>query len=412
MMKSKSKNVTAAELEPEKKGKGVSLDDIRKGLKKFVPDSEPIAENTYSEITGWIHSGNYHLNALISGSLFKGYPNNKCIQFAGESGVGKTYLALNACREMQKAGYHILYFDSEGAIDLPTVIAQGIDPDRFDVQPVSEFNQFRSAVMNLAVNTFDAVRAGKSVPKVAVYLDSLGELPTAKEIKDALEGNDARDFTKPQVVRSLFRLITSKFTGAGIPFIYTNHTYGGPSQVPVTSLSGGQGQVYSPTAIITLSKAKLKESKENEKRQTGIIVTAKILKNRLAKPNEIKFHIDFSKGMNPFIGMEEYFGWQNCGIEKGIIYEEKEHSKLDAKEKAKCKEFDHDGKKLFFYPKETAKNYVVRHLGEALPFVKLFNEKVFTRQVLEMIEENCIVPKFQYGVDEEIPEIEEFMNEE
>jgi hypothetical protein len=275
--KSKSTDNHTEVLEPEKKGKGVSLDDIRKGIKKFVPDSESIAENTYSEITGWIHSGNYHLNALISGSLFKGYPNNKCIQLAGESGVGKTYLALNACREMQKAGYHILYFDSEGAIDLPTVIAQGIDPNRFDIEPVSEFNQFRSAAMALAVSSFDAVRSGKNAPKIAIYLDSLGELPTAKEIKDALEGNDARDFTKPQVVRSLFRLITSKFTGAGIPFIYTNHTYGGPSQVPITSLSGGQGQVYSPTAIIELRKAKLKESKSDEKRQTGIIVTGWIV---------------------------------------------------------------------------------------------------------------------------------------
>jgi RecA/RadA recombinase len=398
--------------EPKEDKSGAVLDELRKSLKGIIPDGETILKSTYSKITSYTHTGNYHLNAMLSGSLFGGYPNNKTIQLAGESGVGKSYLALNACREFQKAGYYIQYFDSEGAIDLNTVINFGIDPEKFDLQPVSEFNQFRTAAITLATTMLEAQAKNKPTPKIMVVLDSLGMLPTAKELNDAITGNDARDFTKPQVVRSLFRLITSKFTGAGIPFIYTNHTYGGPSQVPVVSYSGGQGQVYSPSAILNLSKAKLKDSKEDEKKQTGIVVTAKAEKNRMAVPNAIKFHIHFAKGMNPYIGMETYISWETCGIEKGILYDEKEFAKLKPEEKSKCKPFEHNGEQLYFYAKETAKNYIVKHLGAGVTILDLFTDKVFTRDVLEQIETKCIVSKFKFGVDDETPEIEEFLSEE
>ena len=38
----------------------------------------------------------------------------------------------------------------------------------------------------------------------------------------------------------------------------------------------------------------------------GIIVTAKTEKNRFARPEMIKFHIHYKKGMNPYVGLHEY----------------------------------------------------------------------------------------------------------
>ena len=37
----------------------------------------------------------------------------------------------------------------------------------------------------------------------------------------------------------------------------------------------------------------------------------------MAKPTNIKFHISFNKGMNPYIGLEEYISWDTCGVERG-----------------------------------------------------------------------------------------------
>jgi len=45
-----------------------------------------ITKNVFSQIDEWIHSGNYLLNAQLSGSLFGGYPNSRSVALAGETG--------------------------------------------------------------------------------------------------------------------------------------------------------------------------------------------------------------------------------------------------------------------------------------------------------------------------------------
>ena len=46
------------------------------------------------EFSGTVDTGSYMLNALLSGSLKGGIPNNKITAFAGESATGKTYFVL------------------------------------------------------------------------------------------------------------------------------------------------------------------------------------------------------------------------------------------------------------------------------------------------------------------------------
>src|SRR5690554_1349977 len=63
------------------------------------------------------------------------------------------------------------------------------------------------------------------------------------------------------------------------------------------------GLIYSASTIIMLSKAKYKTGQEDADLgvgQSGVVVTAKADKNRLAKPAKIKFTIDFTKGCNPY----------------------------------------------------------------------------------------------------------------
>ena len=47
-----------------------------------------------AEYTGTIDTGSYILNAVLSGSLYGGIPNNKITAFAGETTTGKTFFAL------------------------------------------------------------------------------------------------------------------------------------------------------------------------------------------------------------------------------------------------------------------------------------------------------------------------------
>ena len=69
-----------------------------------------------------------------------------------------------------------------------------------------------------------------------------------------------------------------------------------------------------------------------------------------------------------------------------------------------------NGEAMWFYPKETARNYIVKHLGKGVTSQELFTEEVWTEDVLKQINEKCIKPKFSYGIDsDETPEIENFL---
>ena len=47
-----------------------------------------------AEYTGCIDTGSYIVNAVLSGSIYGGVPNNKITAFAGESATGKTFFVL------------------------------------------------------------------------------------------------------------------------------------------------------------------------------------------------------------------------------------------------------------------------------------------------------------------------------
>ena len=46
------------------------------------------------DTSGFIDTGSYVFNALVSGSIFGGVPGNKITAIAGESSTGKTFFCL------------------------------------------------------------------------------------------------------------------------------------------------------------------------------------------------------------------------------------------------------------------------------------------------------------------------------
>jgi RecA/RadA recombinase len=313
--------------------------------------------------------------------------------------TAKTFAMLNIARNAQELGYYVVYYDTEGAIDVDSIKGFDIDGTKFDHQPMSDLAKFRTSITTLVKKLMEAKEKGFQIPKIAIFLDSLGMLATTKEIDDALGGNTAADMTRAKIIRSLFRIITSDLSCLGIPMIMSNHTYASVGIFPSVNISGGGGIIYAPSIIVNLSKAKLKDGAV----QTGIIVTATALKNRYVKPQSIKLHIRWDMGMNPYIGMEEYISWNVCGIQKGNILTAKEYEKLNDKDKTLAQPFNaKTGELVYFTPKETARNFIVKHLGEGIPPSKLFTAEVFNQEVLEAINEKCIKPRFTYGLDDEI----------
>ena len=52
-----------------------------------------------AEYSGTIDTGSYMLNAVLSGSIYGGVPNNKVTAFAGETATGKTFFVLGIAKQ-------------------------------------------------------------------------------------------------------------------------------------------------------------------------------------------------------------------------------------------------------------------------------------------------------------------------
>lgn len=188
----------------------------------------------YGDVTGFIDTGSYSLNALVSGSIFGGFASNKITGIAGEKSTGKTFYAIQAMKGHLDADSEneVLIFDSESAITSDQLIDHGIDPARVGVEPVATVEEFRTKAMNVLAKYHEMIlphlkknKWKAPPPKLMIVLDSLGNLSTTKEVADISSGTDKRDMTKQQLLKGAFRVLTIECGKLNVPMIVTAHTY-------------------------------------------------------------------------------------------------------------------------------------------------------------------------------------------
>jgi RecA/RadA recombinase len=346
-----------------------------------------------------INTGIYILNALLGKSILTGgVQSNRITVFAGESATGKSFLCYNIAREAQKDGYTILYIDTEFAIEMQNLQNYGLDTskEKFKLIRTNVVEDIKIFLTRLLDDIKLKMDDGFTPPKIMIILDSIGNMASRKEVEDAKEGKEKADMTRAKALASLFRIISADLGYISIPFIVTNHTYKTLDLFPQDVMKGGNGLFYAASTIVFLSKAQLKTGDEDELdlNSSGIIVTAKAKKNRLAKPKKVKFEIDFKDGCNQFVGLDWFCNEDNyasVGIAKGKVEIDKS-----------------TGEEIF---KAGGNRWYCRHLGKSVPTAQLFTSKVFTEKILKALDE-IIIDYFSYGSLTEIDELEkEFENE-
>jgi len=152
------------------------------------------------------------------------------------------------------------------------------------------------------------------------------------------------------------------------------------------------GLQYGASIILNLSKAKLKEGTE----QTGIIVTAKPQKNRFCVPTPIKFHISYQKGMNKYVGLQEYMSWDACGVGRGKFITAKEYSKLSDADKEKCRQHPLD-QNVYYLPSDTGRYICTDFQIEPFKWAEVCSSKVWPESVIERLDKNVIKGIFSYS---------------
>ena len=115
-------------------------------------NASSVDKGLVSDIRGFIDTGSYTLNALLSGSLYGGIPDNKITALAGEQATGKTFFCFNILKTFlaDNPDGVVLYFDSEQAITSQMCSERDIDPSRVAVLPVSTIEEFRHQMIQVA----------------------------------------------------------------------------------------------------------------------------------------------------------------------------------------------------------------------------------------------------------------------
>ena len=310
------------------------------------------------DVTNFVDTGCYSLNALLSGSIHGGMPANKITAIAGEAATGKTFFALGICKHFldKDPDAGVIYFESESAVSKNMIEDRGIDSKRFVVVPVATVQEFRSQAIKI-VDKYLEQGEDKRKP-IMFVLDSLGMLSTTKEMEDTAEGKETRDMTRSQIVKSTFRVLTLKLGKANIPMIMTNHTYDViGSMFPQKEMGGGSGLKYAASSIIYLGKRKVKDGTD----VVGNIIHCKNYKSRLTKENSmVDVLLTYEKGL------DKYYGLMELAIEAGIFKKVSTRIELP------------DGTKTF---------------GKT---INENPEKYYTKEVLEKIDEQA-KKQFLYG---------------
>jgi RecA/RadA recombinase len=272
-------------------------DFLRELIKELKDEDTSLAADGAgsAEFGGFIDTGSFALNAVLSGSLFGGVPDNKVTAFAGESATGKTYFVLGVVKsflEKNPTGA-VVYYDTEAAVTKSMMSERGIDTSRVIIAEPDTIQKFKTHALKL-IDAYEK-KDEKARPPMMFVLDSLGMLSTSKEMEDSLEGKDTRDMTKA------FRVLTLKLAKVKIPLLVTNHVYElVGSYVPTKELGGGTGLKYAASTIAMLSKRKEKDGTD----VIGNIVKIKMYKSRLSKENsQIEVLLTYAQGLDRYYGL-------------------------------------------------------------------------------------------------------------
>lgn len=424
-------------------------------LSQFSSDSQILEDYKEIEPSFYIHSGNYLYNAHISGSLLRGFANNKIYTIAGDPKTGKSFLVYNGMREAQKLGFIIYFFETENAVDKDRLVEQGIDISKVVFEQPEIVDGVIIPTVRLTEQLLKEQKAGKELPKIMIVVDSTTGLNSKKQYADAMEGEAKQDMgTVAKDLKRMFSMLSVRCGRLGIPIICTAHVY--EKQMKGFSrrtATGGQGAIFMSSVVSMLRKT---DDRDEDRQRIGLIVTSDIVESRFSKPVSIQFYLNFKQGMNPYYGLNKYISWDACGICKGKMVEfvdlaaemmnkkalqkasftTKKFTKADMKKELskakgevleaylihhldngllehdgdsykfteKCKKAHYDSKDKFqvlegkkvHFPNASSTHWIAKHLDEAFPTNKMFKDNVFTKDVLKQLDENVIIPLFRF----------------
>lgn len=206
--------------------------------------------------------------------------------------TGFSLLLANAFLRKYPEGI-ILFYDSEFGTPASYFASFNISPDQVVHTPITNIEELKFDIMQ---QLSELTREDK----VLIFVDSIGNLASKKEVEDAMDGKSVADMTRAKQLKSLFRMVTPHLSLKDIPLVVVNHTYMEIGMFPKAIVGGGTGSYYSADNIWILGRQQDKDGTEI----AGYHFVINIEKSRYVKEkSKIPITVSYEGGINRWSGL-------------------------------------------------------------------------------------------------------------
>jgi len=306
------------------------IDKALDSIDKINPFATYLSDSTLSRVGGWIDTGSYVLNAIVSGSIHGGIPKGRVTMMGGESMTGKTLFVQKILANAQKEGLIPVIFDTENAVDPEGSERLGLDTSKVKYVPCITIEQTRNALFKFLTAVKEKGLEGKFI----VAIDSLGNLQS--ELEHSRMGKDSVSSdmgTKARAMKSLMQTCTNLGATTQTTILCTNHVYDDPTAMFPSiekNMPGGKSIIYLPSVTIQLARKPMKsdggktmdaETAVGQKNYAGIIIRALTRKNRFIKQYlQGEMFLSFQTGLDRYYGLLDLAVGVGAVIQTGSTY--------------------------------------------------------------------------------------------
>lgn len=233
------------------------------------------------------------LSARVKGGGF----SRGSILIAGDSKTFKTLFMLILAKNYLEAvpDSIFIFYDCEFGTNTGTMESVGIDPERVMHKPIHNIEQLKHDV----TQTLDDL---DEKDNVIIGIDSLGQIASAKEIEDAIDGKSVADMTRAKALNSFWRIVNPYLNTKKIPMIAIGRSYDSQDRYPKPVISGGKGMEFTPNNIWIIGKQQEKDGKD----YVGNNFIVNVHKSRLVKEkSKFPIKVTFEDGLFKYSGLLE-----------------------------------------------------------------------------------------------------------
>ena len=271
---------------------------------------------------GFVSTGSYALNKVISGDYTKGVPIGMITQFHGEASTAKTVFATHILKEAQEKGYYTMLVDSENAYNPVFARSLGIDPEKLIYAAPETLEDCFQVIEDTVV----AIRETDPDTPIVVAYDSIAVSPSKAEYEaESYEGNNMQGAVRAKSTGACLRKINPLMRKHKVALIIINqirNKVGVMFGNPETAAAGGKAlEYYLGVNLKTISNKTSDLLKDDNKQIIGIQGRLRNTKNKVSVPfRETTFKLIYDEGLDRYEGLLDTLVADDVVIRSGAWY--------------------------------------------------------------------------------------------